>query len=200
MVDLILASASPRRRELLGKLDLSFDVHPADVDEQFPAGVCDVGEIAEALARQKARAILPTAGTTPVLAADTIVAVDGELLGKPADADEARVMLARLRNREHIVVTGVALADHKQLRLFHVMTEVVMREYDLSEVEASIERGDPFDKAGAYAIQDPIFKPVANYRGSYSNVVGLPLREVADELLEAGILKQAPAPSVFLPD
>lgn len=194
MTDLILASASPRRRELLGLLEISFDVQPADVDERLPANERDVGKIAEELARQKARAIVPEAGETPVLAADTIVALDGQLLGKPQNADEAREMLERLRGREHIVVTGVALSFEQEMTSFHATTEVVMRDYDPAAVEASIERGDPFDKAGGYAIQDPIFRPVALYRGCYTNVVGLPVGGVAYQLMKTGILSQVPTP------
>lgn len=187
MADLILASASPRRRELLSLIGIDFTILPADIDETFPTGDASVREIARDLAMQKTRAIAGQSPGRPVLAADTIVALEGDLLAKPGDADEAREMLERLRDRTHLVVTGVALAYDGRVETFDVTTEVTMRDYAPAEVEASIERGDPFDKAGGYAIQDPLFRPVARYSGCYTNVIGLPLGDVVQHLSGAGL-------------
>jgi MAF protein len=123
-----------------------------------------------------------------VLGADTVVVQRGALLAKPADADEARSMLARLRGRPHRVITGVCvIAPGGRMRVAHEVTRVVMREYAPDEVEASIESGEPFDKAGGYALQDSVLRPVASHQGCYCNVVGLPLWTTLRLLLEAGI-------------
>ncbi len=125
----------------------------------------------------------------PLLAADTVVALDGRLLDKPTDAGEARRMLRDLRGREHIVVTGVAVmpAGRRSALVRCPATRVRMRDYTDAEIEASIGRGDPFDKAGAYAIQDPLLRPVAGYEGCYCNVVGLPLWSAVELLRRAGV-------------
>jgi MAF protein len=159
---------------------------PSTVDEESFSG----GRPA-ALARRIARAkALDVASRDPgavVLAADTIVVLRGEVLNKPRDADEARWMLAHLRNRQHRVITAVCVMGASlRIRVEHVVTRVRMRDYGDSEVEASIARGELFDKAGAYAIQDPIFSPVASYEGCYCNVVGLPLWTAIRILEQAG--------------
>jgi predicted house-cleaning NTP pyrophosphatase (Maf/HAM1 superfamily) len=227
---LILASGSPRRRKLLARLGLSFRIVVPDVDEDV-ASNADVTpeEMAEALARAKALSVAQREGGGLVLAADTLV-VDGDMvLGKPRDAAEASAMLRRLRDREHRVITGLALVDAGQpgsvgsapppVRLAdsasggegggihaapftaryqkspfgaltlvdHATTAVRMRPYSDDEIAAYIARGEPFDKAGAYAIQDPQFRPVASYDGCYCNVVGLPLRAVIRLLQQAGV-------------
>lgn len=185
---LVLASVSPRRRELLALLGVPFEVRPVDIAEEFGAGGRpDI--IARRLAREKAEAARLADPEAPVLAADTVVVLDGELLGKPHDTGEAREMLRRLRGRTHEVITAVALlppGDRSAL-IRHVVTQVTMREYSEDEIAASIARGDPFDKAGAYAIQDETFRPVASYVGCYCNVVGLPLWPVIEMLRKAGL-------------
>ncbi len=189
---LILASASPRRRELLSGIGVEFEVMPADIDESIPEHVTDMAEIARDLARQKAVAIAADHPDRDILAADTIV-IDGEqILGKPATPDEARTMLRQLRDREHGVSTGVAIYTNGVVRLGHARTGVQMRDYTDEEIEASIERGDPFDKAGGYAIQDPVFKPVERFDGCYCNVVGLPLVASVTLLIEAGFRPRPP--------
>ena len=181
---LVLASASPRRRELLAALGATFEVAPADVDETTEER--DPVRIAEGLALRKARAVAavtpPTSagevrnGDRPViLAADTIVVDGWEILGKPADAEAARATLERLRGREHEVVTGIAVVAGERAAADFARTSVRMRDYGDDEIAAYIARGEPFDKAGSYAIQDEAFHPVAATDGCVCSVVGLPL-------------------------
>ena len=130
------------------------------------------------VATAKARATAHTADEL-VVAADTLVVIDEDILGKPVDADEARGMLLRLRGREHHVLTGVCLSWRDLAWAGVVATRLIMRGYSDVEIGAYIDRGEPFDKAGAYAIQDPTFQPVERLDGCYLNVVGLPLCAVA---------------------
>jgi septum formation protein len=186
---LILASGSPRRRQLLACLDLPFRVVVPDVDEDVPsAASLPPEQMAETLASAKALSVAQREGEGLVLAADTLVVDSETVLGKPRDAAEAAAMLRRLRDREHRVITGLALVDAGRPNLSlveHVTTAVRMRSYGEEEIAAYIARGEPFDKAGAYAIQDDAFHPVASYDGCYCNVVGLPLRAVV-RLLRKG--------------
>jgi len=132
-----------------------------------------------------------------ILAADTLVVADGEILGKPASAEQAHGMLARLRGRSHVVLTGVVLQAGVGLRWGGVVsTEVVMRAYTHLEVEEYIGRGEPFDKAGGYAVQDEVFRPVEQLEGCYLNVVGLPLCAIAAGLTALGVgrTRQAGSP------
>ncbi len=185
---LVLASASPRRRWLLGHLGLTFEVVPPDGDE-----IARPGErperTARRLAREKALSVARQRPEAIVIAADTVVAYRGRFLGKPQSEPEARAMLGLLRGRTHRVVTAVAVAVPGRGRLLvgHSVTMVRMRHYSEGEIAASIARGDPFDKAGAYAIQDPVFRPVASHHGCYCNVIGLPLWRLLGLLTEAGV-------------
>ena len=183
----VLASQSPRRRELLAWLDLPFHAIAADVDETPLAGEPPAA-LATRLAKMKARAAAQTTPTAPVLSADTVVDLEGVSLGKPADPAEAWAMLTALRGREHAVHTGVALWDARTgaLRLRRVTTMVAMRAYSDAEIAAYIATGDPFDKAGGYAIQHASFSPVARLDRCYANVVGLPLCTVLALLAEHG--------------
>ena len=176
---LILASNSPRRSELLGLISDSFEVHPADIDEGQQAGELPVDYVRR-LACQKAQV---TAASWPglVIAADTIV-VDGEaLLGKPADPDEARQMLAQLRGLEHQVYTGIAIIDTVDGQSYEDVcrTDVPMRDYSAAEIEDYIATGDPLDKAGAYGIQNAEFHPVEGLSGCFASVMGFPLCHLA---------------------
>jgi MAF protein len=184
---LVLASASPRRAELLQRLGLRFDVRPAEIDED-PGRSRDPQIVARRLARAKAEAARLLDEYAPILAADTVVALDGTLLGKPADADEAREMLRALRGRAHEVVTAVAWMPlgKRAAIIRHPLTKVTMRAYTDDEIEASGTRGDPLDKAGAYAIQDPLLRPVERYEGCYCNVMGLSLWATIDVMRKAG--------------
>lgn len=183
---LVLASASPRRHELLSRLGVPFGVSPTDIEEDVRESRPELA--ARRLARAKAEAARLLEPKPAIIAADTIVWHDGEALGKPRDAAEARDMLRQLRGDSHEVVTAVALlpAGDTSALVRHAITRVRMREYADEEIEASIARGDPFDKAGAYAIQDPLFEPVESYEGCYCNVVGLPLWSTIELLRRAG--------------
>jgi MAF protein len=187
---LILASRSPRRRELVAHLGVPFRVVVTPVEEDAaPASSGQPEELAEALAIAKAEAVAREEREGIVIAADTIV-VDGEaILGKPADGSEAAATLRRLKGRTHRVITGLAVVDpgSGQRVASHVVTLVQMRDYSDAEVAAYVARGEPLDKAGAYAIQDEQFRPVASYDGCYCNVVGLPLKALVLLLRRAGL-------------
>jgi MAF protein len=175
---LILASNSPRRRQLLTLTGLPFTVKVADVDES-PIENETPAEYVLRLAEVKTRAIQADADQV-VLAADTTV-VDGDnILGKPADAAEAVAMLTRLRGKTHQVYTGIALLRQSDGLLLSdlCVTDVPMREYSDEEIHAYVATGDPLDKAGAYAIQHPDFQPVARMDGCFASVMGLPVCHV----------------------
>jgi septum formation protein len=179
-IHLILASASPRRRELLGLLGYPFEVivSGADEDDHLDAGpAAYVLHTARYKAETVARDLPPTQGARRlIIAADTTVALDDAILGKPASADEARAMLVALRGRAHHVHTAVCVVDSDGREESSVHTAAVtMRDYSDAEIESYIATGDPFDKAGGYAIQHPAFRPVAGLSGCYLGVVGLPL-------------------------
>lgn len=182
---LILASASPRRRELLSRLGLPFEVRPSGIDEVLTREV-DAPALATALARAKARDIadqVRAAGDGPVLilGADTLVVLDGRPLGKPGSRDEARAMLRALRGRSHEVVTAVALIEVPGGREVTetVTSRVLMRPYGDPEIDAYVATGEPDDKAGAYAVQGVGGQLVARVEGCFENVVGLPLETTA---------------------
>lgn len=185
MPSIILASASPRRAELLQQIGLTFTVCPADIDETPGAGETPEGYV-ERLAREKALAVSRSAPGCLVLGSDTTVVLDGRILGKPADAGAARVTLAQLSGATHQVMTAVAVArdDRCQSRL--VVTDVEFRALSTDEIDAYIATGEPMDKAGSYGIQGLGGIFVNNLRGSYSAVVGLPLQETAALLASAG--------------
>ncbi|MBI4591680.1 MAG: septum formation protein Maf [Candidatus Rokubacteria bacterium] len=181
---LVLASASPRREDLLRQLGVSFEVLPSDVAEQWPPGT--PREAVTGLALAKARSVRGRVGTAVVLGADTAVVLEGQVFGKPRDPEDARGMLRQLRGREHEVITGVALVEAPAGReaATAVVSRVRMRAYDEAEMEAYIASGEPFDKAGAYAVQGAGSALVAAVQGCYTNVVGLPLTTTR-RLLEA---------------
>jgi septum formation protein len=172
---LVLASSSPRRREILAALGLAFDVRAADVDETLREGETPF-DAAERLAREKAAVVAAEAGDALVIAADTLVVRDGEALGKPKDRADARRMLALLAGRAHEVVTGVALALGGRIASGREVTRVVFAPMTPAEIEAYAASGEPADKAGAYAVQGIGGLFVERVEGSPSNVVGLPVR------------------------
>jgi MAF protein len=185
----ILASASPRRRELVRLLGMPWHLLEAAVDERIVADR-EPGANVVKTAALKAGAVARRAPSPAViLAADTAVVVDGEMLGKPADTAEARRMLARLRGRTHQVYTGIVIVNEALDRVVAdlAIVDVPMRAYGDDEIEAYVATGDPFDKAGAYGIQHPGFRPVAHLTGCYAAVVGLPLCHVARSLLRVGV-------------
>lgn len=204
MMKFILASSSPRRRELLGSLGIPFTVIKPDIDETQHPGEPPLIYVAR-LSQQKAEAVgtrhvvsdefdpevILAADTVVILGADTLgVDEHGDILGKPVDANDARDMLRRLRGRVHQVCTAMTLftpvsGDHGGEVITRVTsTNVTMRDYSDAEIDAYIATGDPFDKAGSYAIQHPVFRPVANIDGCYTNVVGLPLCTLKNMLAE----------------
>ena len=183
---LVLASASPRRRELLSLLGVRFDLLPVDVLEVVERGEAPA-ETARRLALLKLRSAVRLLPEAVVLAADTVVDLDGEALGKPRDVEDAVRMLQALRGRAHLVHTGVSLGWCAREESVVATTEVVMRPYTDGEIERYVASGEPMDKAGAYAIQDAGFRPVRRIRGSYTNVVGLPLSATARLLQLTGI-------------
>jgi septum formation protein len=180
----VLASASPRRRELLGRIVADFVVEPADIDERLDGP--PTPDAVARLALRKARAVAAGRRRDVVVGADTVVVVDGEALGKPRDAADARAMLRRLRGRHHDVITGVGVVDAASAReaADAAVSRVLMADYADDVIEAYVATGEPFDKAGAYAIQGAGGRLVAGWEGSFSNIVGLPL-EPTRRLLEA---------------
>jgi 23S rRNA (uracil1939-C5)-methyltransferase len=172
---LILASESPRRQEIMAEMGLSFRVVPSQVAETASSS-SDPVAVARERALQKARAVASTVSNGTIIGADTIVADGGDILGKPASEEEAHAFLHRLRGKEHRVITGLALIDaasHEEVT-GRCISRVLMREYSDAEIAAYVASGDARDKAGAYAIQDEQFRPVAQVVGCYLNVVGLP--------------------------
>ncbi len=186
---LILASGSPRRRELLAALGLPFTVISSDMPEDLPPDISPEAAV-RWLARLKAEAVAETLPAGLVIGADTTVVVDGLLLGKPVDAADAARMLRLLRGRPHQVISGVAVFDAAARRsgaVSHVTTTVFMRDYSAAEIAAYVATGEPMDKAGAYAIQGAGGALVAGIEGCYNNVVGFPLCEVAALLEGFGV-------------
>jgi len=180
---LILASASPRRAELLQLLKLKFRVVPSTttevLDEQLsPFEVCQLN------ARRKARAVAKKNPDALVLGADTLVFLDGEIMGKPASRADAERMLTRLQGRTHQVVTGISLIHlraHRE-RIFAVSTDVIFHPLDAGQIRDYLAKVNPLDKAGAYAIQEHGDLIISEISGSYSNVVGLPVERLKGEI------------------
>ncbi len=181
----ILASQSPRRRELLAGLGIDFEVMPLSVDESYPANLkCE--EIALYLSELKAKAFDFKKGyqNSLLITADTIVWLDGEVLPKPKDRDDAVRILTKLSGEVHKVITGVTLKTKEKSRSFHSTTNVRFKKLTKEEIDYYIENFKPYDKAGAYGIQEWIgFIGIEKIEGSYFNVVGLPVQKVYTELL-----------------
>ena len=180
----ILASNSPRRKELLAGLDIDFEVRVlADIDESYPSDL-PAGEVAEYISRKKAVAYRSLIHDDElVITADTIVVVDQEILGKPVDAADARRMLRLISGREHQVITGVCLPTTEKTHSFSVSTDVAFKQLSEEEISYYIEHYKPFDKAGAYGIQEWIgYIGVTSLHGSYFNVMGLPVQRIYAEL------------------
>lgn len=184
---LVLASGSPRRRELLDQIGIPWEALPVDIDETPGADEAPAAMV-ERLARTKAEVGRERAGRERiVLGADTSVVIDGEALGKPPDAAAADAMLARLSGREHEVISGVAVATRAGVVTTRVSTRVALRHIERRERAAYCASGEPMGKAGGYAIQGLAAVFVRAIEGSYSNVVGLPLFETARLLADAGM-------------
>ena len=186
----MLASASPRRRELLTRAGIRFEVKPSNVPEQPRPGEAPA-QLARRLASEKAQAVARGLGPAPprwVLGADTIVVIDGDVLGKPADAEHAVALLRRLVGRRHSVLTAVALVASDTLSERHTVVEsaVTMRAADERELRAYVATGESLDKAGAYAAQGNGRRLIEKIEGSETNVIGLPLEETLELLRAAG--------------
>jgi septum formation protein len=185
---LVLASASPRRRELLAAAGLDIEVDPVDVDERQITGEPPAAYV-ERVARLKAAAGAARHPQRVVVGADTAVVIDGEVLGKPRDAEDAGSMLRRLSGRDHEVMTGVAVATAGRVESFVERTRVTLGPLSAVDIEAYVATGEPFDKAGAYAIQGGAGRFITGCDGSYSNVVGLPMESLL-ALLRSDILSR----------
>jgi septum formation protein len=183
---LVLASVSPRRRELLRQIGVPHIVRAADLDETAEPGEPPVDYVVR-LACAKARAVRAREAALPVLAADTTVVAEGALLGKPRDREEGLAMLARLSGRTHQVLTAVALATAAGVAFRVSASEVRMRAFSAQERAAYWDSGEPRDKAGGYAIQGRGALFVEHLAGSYSGVMGLPLFETGELLAAAGL-------------
>jgi septum formation protein len=192
---LVLASGSPRRKELLASLGLSFDIKVSDVDETI-TDAADPVEVVQELAYRKAKAIANTLSDALVIGADTIVVYEGTILGKPVDEADAKRMLRMLSGRAHTVYTGIALIETDGGREVRDVrgTQVVMKELTDEVIDRYVATGEPSDKAGAYAIQGLASQFVTELHGDYFNVVGLPISLVADHLTALGldVLPQRP--------
>lgn len=199
MVHLILASSSPRRKKLLSQLGLSFEVIPSKIEENFDSDR-DPAEIVEILAYQKALSVAPGRSNSLVIAADTLVVLNGIILGQPADESEARQMLRNLSGNTHDVFTGVVLirtgGDTKITKelCFHERTKVTFTTLTEREIEQYVHSGSPMDKAGAYGIQDDwgsLF--ISGIEGDFYNVVGFPLHKFYQKMKQIApeIMNQA---------
>ena len=186
MTRFILASASPRRKQLLKQAGYAFEIVVSDADESLPAGITPEKAVRRNAAR-KAQAVAETNPDAVVLGCDTVVAIDGEILGKPQDEAEAKAMLRRLSGNTHTVYSGVCITDGTTETVFAVATDVTF--YALSErtIDAYAATKEPMDKAGAYGIQGLGCVLVKEISGDYSNVVGLPLSESARALAAFGV-------------
>lgn len=183
MRKLILASQSPRRQELLSMLGLPFEVMVSDTDETIPQ--TDPAKVVEKLSVRKAEAVSCQVTGAIVIGADTVVSVDGRILGKPKDKEEAREMITLLQGRSHMVYTGVTIQGTKaggQICTFSVGTRVNVAPMNEKEIEAYIASEEPYDKAGAYGIQGLFGKFIEGIEGDYYNVVGLPVHRLYKEL------------------
>lgn len=182
----ILASASPRRKELLKKTGISFEIIPSSIEERITKTI--PSDVVMELAEQKARAVYEEACAQDltVIGADTIVVYRGEILGKPADKSEAYDMLSMLSDRTHQVYTGVSLIIRKQenlsVRTFYEKTDVTFYPVHKDDLHTYVESGDSLDKAGAYGIQGDFAIHVKEIKGDYNNVVGLPIGRLYQEL------------------
>jgi len=186
MPKLVLASASPRRAEILRNIGWPFEAVAANIDESRYDHE-DAPTYVKRVAREKAEDVRARLPGATIVAADTVVVVDGEILGKPRDDEDARRMLRLLQGRRHDVLTGVTVfhGNGDKPRITHESTEVIFAEMDDDEIGWYIDTGEPMDKAGAYAIQGLGARFIKGIRGDYSNVVGLPVR-VLYELIMLG--------------
>lgn len=185
----ILASKSPRRKELLESLGLTFDIVTTEVNEIYREQFSFERQI-QLIAFDKAMAVHPCFLDSMVIAGDTIVVCDNQLLGKPKNTEEARKMLSLLSGRQHSVISGICVVDLNDITIYSEVTEVFVKDVSLETIDTYISLCQPFDKAGAYGIQDDYFKEyfLEFIQGEYENVMGLPLIRLKDILKRKGKL------------
>ena len=188
MKRIVLASASPRRRELLEKIGLKFEVEPSNYAEDLRSGLSP-DELARAISLEKARSVASRHKKAVVIAADTFIVFRGKIMGKPGTEAEARRMLMMLSGKPHSVITGFTILDTDENKILTKSVETVVHIKNLTseEIEAYVKSGEPLDKAGAYAIQGLGSVIVERIEGDYFNVIGLPLSALAEGLKEFGI-------------
>ena len=182
---LVLASASPRRAKILRTTGWDFEILPADVDEARRPGE-NAAAYVERVAREKAEATAHQVSNRLVVGADTVVVIDGQILGKPRDAEDARRMLGLLQDRWHQVLTGLAIVNGNSSAVAHEVTDVKFAPMTENEINWYVATDEPLDKAGAYAIQGLGARFIEGIRGDYLNVVGLPLRLLYKLVRSAG--------------
>ncbi|OLY92735.1 septum formation protein [Cnuella takakiae] len=187
MAPVILASASPRRKQLLEWAEVDFEIMVADTDESYPAHY-DPEAVAAHIALHKALAVAERAGNSrPIIAADTIVVLGGEVIGKPRDREDAIGILSRLSGKVHQVITGVSIQYPAGAINFTDTTEVAFHELTAEQVAFYVDKYKPYDKAGAYAIQEWIgVVGIKNIKGDFYNVMGLPVSRVVQALASIG--------------
>lgn len=180
---IVLGSQSPRRKELLNGLNLTFETRVIETEENFAAHMSSV-EIPMYLAEKKAKAhLLTLADNELLITADTIVWCEGKVLGKSTDRNDARAMLEKLSGRTHQVITGVCICTPKKRKVFHVVSDVRFAKLTSSEIEYYLDHYKPYDKAGSYGVQEWIgFVGVEHINGSYFNIMGLPIQRLYNEL------------------
>ncbi len=190
---LVLASASPRRRQLLEQLGFRFDVVVPDIDESEHKGETPIDYVLR-LAKEKARvgASMIAKDDACIVAADTTVVIDNHILGKPHDDQEGAKMLSQLAGRTHEVLTGIACSYHNKLDAKAVVTRVTFRQLDPTSIEHYVASGEGRDKAGSYAAQGLGTGLIESIEGSYTNVVGLPTAQLLDMMHETGVLRTWP--------
>ena len=186
-MEIILASESPRRRELLMLMGLPFTVDPSHEEEDPPRHET-VAENVMALALQKAHAVLPRHPGACVIGADTVVDLDGLVLGKPHTPENAKAYLTRMRGRTHTVYTGLAVITPRGVRTAYETTLVTFAPLSDAEIDWYVSTGEPLDKAGAYGIQGPACAFVSRIEGDYFNVIGMPVRLLYTLLREEGVI------------
>jgi len=188
MKKIVLASASPRRKELLERIGLKFEVEPSNHEENVNPGL-EPHELAKSLSLEKAKLVVENHRDALVIAADTFIVLDGEILGKPITEDEARRMLETISGKQHSVITGFTIIDTASGKVLSRSeeTKVFIRELTSKEIDSYVRSKEPLDKAGAYAIQGLGSVIVKKIEGDYFNVIGLPLSVVTESLKEFGV-------------
>lgn len=178
---IILASNSPRRKELLSLANVNFKVIPSKCDEILNEDL-DIGKRIEDVAYQKAKEVFDNNPKDIVIGADTVVVINKKILGKPKNEEDAKKMINLLQGKKHFVITGVTIISNDNVEKFHVTTEVKFASMTSDEIAEYVKNKKIYDKAGAYAIQEEAIKYIESINGSYSNVVGLPISEVMKHL------------------